>query len=158
MSVKRLFIILIAFLFFAFASSIYAMDSRKDVLDGGATGYNSAAGLVLDSADSFVNPSYILDYGNLIGIEGSSPALTSGFVFLDLNKNVGLPGSFGVQVGRNFGLLNQNSLANGVNINNFVGSLKGLAGISSIGSDGVSVTTLSNKNHGELFMGSQLET
>ncbi len=101
-------------------SPAFAMDARKEVLGGVSIAENAPAGVALDSADSFVNPAYIVDYNILLGIEGTSAAndFYTGFVFIELAK-IGLPGSLGIQVARNFGLLKEGALSDAPrNINN----------------------------------------
>jgi hypothetical protein len=117
---KKLQLLLVAGLM-GLASLAQAMDSRKEVIDGAALGENFPAGIVLDSSDAFVNPSYMLDYKGLIGMEGTAAVqdLFTGFAYIPLSE-IGLPGSLGVQVGRCFGMIKQStvSLVPSQNINN----------------------------------------
>ncbi len=101
------------------STAVWAMDARKQVLGADVVvGENQAAGLVLDSADSFVNPAYMLDYTSLLGLEGTAGAndFFTGFIFADLDK-IGLPGALGIQVGRNFGMLKRSTLTQAGSIN-----------------------------------------
>lgn len=118
MAHKKLIGLLMAAAVFS-SSAVWAMDARKEVLGADmVVGENQSAGLVLDSADSFVNPAYMLDYTSLLGLEGTAGAndLFTGFVFVDMDK-LGLPGALGIQVGRNFGMLKRSTLTQTGNIN-----------------------------------------
>lgn len=110
MSLKKTFLLVLISTWAVSPAS--AMDARKEVLSGIRISENAPAGIALDSADSFVNPAYILYYNSLLGIEGTSITndFYTGFIFIELAK-LGLPGSLGIQVARNFGLLKQGTLS-----------------------------------------------
>ncbi len=107
----------------------WAMDARKQVLGigVGVVGENSPAGLVLDSADSFSNPAYMLSYANLLGLEGVAGVndLYTGFAFADLSV-VGVPGVLGFQIGRNFGLMKTSTLSTTDDLNDLNARISGL--------------------------------
>ncbi len=123
------------------SAPVWALDTRKAVLNGTAVGNNDPAGLVLDSSDSFVNPAYISYYGNLVGVESwALPYRTAGFVFLDL----GSIGSFGIQLGRNFGMKKANTLQTGQDIDDLEPIYMPVGFQEDLGSDNANINNLNN--------------
>lgn len=127
------------------ASMAQAMDSRKEVVSGGSVANNAPAGVVLDAADAFINPAYMLDYKGMIGMDGTRAVkdFYTGFAFVPLS-NIGMPGTLGVQVGRNFGLIRANAMGGGTNLNDIDAGLAASLPNVSAPIDGVTFTDLSD--------------
>lgn len=135
-------VILGAFILF-FCISVQASDSRKFVLTGTVYHEFTPIGMVLTSVDALLNPSYMLQHSNSVNIDYDG-ATYSGYGFFNM-KSLGLPGVFGLQVGKRYGSYRRGIwTGTGENISDLNGLVAPICDQSDVGVDGLDVTDLNS--------------
>ena len=124
-------------------ASVQASDSRKMVLTGTVYHELTPIGMVITPVDALLNPIYMLDYPVLVNVDRDTPTGTySGFGFAKL-ESLGLPGVFGLQIGKRYGSYRTDIWSGPVqDINNLNGLVAPLCGQDNVGVDGVNVANL----------------
>jgi hypothetical protein len=132
---------LVGTIFLILAANMQATDSRKIVLTGAIYHELTPAGMVITSVDSLLNPIYMLDNPDFVNIDYDG-AIYSGFGFAKMEP-FGLPGVFGLQVGKRYGSYRNNIWAGpGQDINSLNGLVAPICGQTNVGVDGVNATDI----------------
>jgi hypothetical protein len=134
-------IVLVGTIFLILVANMQATDSRKIVLTGAIYHELTPAGMVITSVDSLLNPIYMLDNPDFVNIDYDG-AIYSGFGFAKMEP-FGLPGVFGLQVGKRYGSYRNNIWAGpGQDINSLNGLVAPICGQTNVGVDGVNATDI----------------
>lgn len=132
---------LVGTIFLILVANMQATDSRKIVLTGTIYHELTPAGMVITSVDSLLNPIYMLDNPDFVNIDYDG-AIYSGFGFAKMEP-FGLPGVFGLQIGKRYGSYRNIIWAGpGQDINSLDGLVAPICGQTNVGVDGVSVTNI----------------
>jgi len=132
---------LVGTIFLILVANMQATDSRKIVLTGAIYHELTPAGMVITSVDSLLNPIYMLDNPDFVNIDYDG-AIYSGFGFAKMEP-FGLPGVFGLQVGKRYGSYRNNIWAGpGQDINSLNGLVAPICGQTNVGVDGVNATDI----------------
>lgn len=132
---------LVGTIFLILAANMQATDSRKIVLTGAIYHELTPEGMVITSVDSLLNPVYMLDNPNFVNIDYDG-VIYSGFGFAKMEP-FGLPGVFGLQIGKRYGSYRNNIWAGpGEDINSLDGLVAPICGQDNVGVDGVNVTNI----------------
>lgn len=135
-------VILGTFILF-FGISVQATDSRKFVLTGTVYHEFTPLGMVLTSVDALLNPTYMLHHSNSVNIDYDG-ATYSGYGFFKM-ESLGLPGVFGLQIGKRYGSYRSGIWAgSGENINDLNDLVAPICDQSDVGVDGIDVTDLNS--------------
>ncbi len=135
-------VILGTFILF-FCISVQASDSRKFVLTGTVYHEFTPLGMVLTSVDALLNPTYMLHHSNSVNIDYDG-ATYSGYGFFKM-KPFGLPGMFGLQVGKRYGSYRSGIwTGSGENISDLNDLVAPICDQSDVGVDGIDVTDLNS--------------
>jgi opacity protein-like surface antigen len=132
---------LVGTLFLLLAANVQATDSRKIVLTGAFYHELTPSGMVITTADSLLNPIYMLDNPNYVNIDYDG-AIYSGFGVAKMEP-FGLPGVLGLQIGKRYGSYRDDIWAGpGQNISDLNGLVTPICGQTNVGVDGVNVTNI----------------
>jgi hypothetical protein len=126
-----------------FGISVQATDSRKFVLSGTVYHEFTPLGMVITSVDALLNPTYMLHQSNYVNIDYDG-ATYSGYGFFKM-KPFGLPGVFGLQIGKRYGSYRSGIwTGSGENISDLNDLVAPICAQSDVGVDGIDVTDLNS--------------